>query len=133
MILQATGLGVWQIVNMVVGGAVLAALVALAKLVNSKANKADVDKEFTDLRNENKTQADESLRQYRELRTASEGIQKEITALDKNSLTKGDLVELKTDIKDLVKGQAESMKLIDGMPDRLVSLEATRNKQSEKP
>ena len=33
---------VWQIVNVVVGGAVLAALVALAKLVANKADKSEV-------------------------------------------------------------------------------------------
>jgi hypothetical protein len=100
-------------------------------MVAGKANKADVDKEFDALRADNRSNADESLRQYRELRTGFEQIKDRIVILDKNSLTKGDLVEMKGDIKDLVKGTAETVKLIDGIPDRLSSLEATRNKQSE--
>jgi hypothetical protein len=65
------------------------------------------------------------LRQYRELKTAIEVLQKEITLLDKHSLTSTDLLEIKSDLK-------EALKLIDSVPDRVTSLEATRNKQSER-
>lgn len=115
----------------VVSALFITAVIALWKLVGGKANKADVEKEFETLRANNKKDAEESLRQYRELKTSIEVLQKEITLLDKHSLTSGDLVEMKADIKELVKGTAEAVKLIDGMPDRLTSLEATRNKQSE--
>lgn len=93
--------------------------------------KTDVEKEFEALRSEARTQANESLRQYRELQTAIEGVKKEITVLDKHSLTSADLSDIKVDVKELIKNNAEAVKLIDGMPDRIRSLEATRNKQSE--
>lgn len=121
-----------QWVSVVTAGITVIALAAFARLVSSKANKAEVDKELETLRADGKHEAEESLRQYRELQTSIEVLKDRIVALDKNSLTKGDLVEMKGDIKDLVKGTAETVKLIDGIPDRLTSLEATRNKQSEK-
>lgn len=112
---------------------------AVGQALAGKANKVDVDKEFNEvnkkfeaLHADNKNEADESLRQYRELVIALEALKDRIVALDKNSLTKSDLIDIKSDIKELTKGIAESLKLIDGMPDRLVSLEATRNKQSER-
>lgn len=122
---------------------ILAAVYAVWKLIAGKANRVDVDNDLAELRAATKTHADEinkkfealqaeGLRQYRELRTAIEGIQKELNLLDKHSLTSNDLIEMKADINELVKGTAEAVKLIDGMPDRLTSLEATRNKQSEK-
>jgi len=123
--------GIWQIVNIVVGGVVLAALLGIWKLLNGKADKLYVDGEFRELRADNKVQSIESLRQYRELQTSIEGVKEKIAALDKHSLTITDLTEMKADIKELVKGQAEALKLIDNMPDRVTSLEATRNKQSE--
>lgn len=120
-----------QWVSVVAAGVVLLAVGAIARMLTGKANKSDVDQDFLTLRAENKVTADEGLRQYRELRTAIEGTQKEITALDKHSLTSTDLIEIKADIKEVIKGQREQVKLIDGMPERLTSLEATRNKQSE--
>ncbi len=42
-----SGLGGWQIVNMVVGGVVLAALLGMWKLVNGKADKITVAEHFT--------------------------------------------------------------------------------------
>jgi len=138
----------WQIVNIVVGGVILAALLALAKHVNGKADKttvqevkklaegkadqAEVDEKFKEMRADNKSQADESSRQYRELLLSTEGVKKEIAALDKHSLTVADLADIKADIKELVRRQQEALKLIDNMPDRVTSLEATRNKQSER-
>ena len=112
-------------ISVVTAGIVITAAVAIARMLNGKANKADVDKEFEVLRADNKTEADESLRQYRELKMSIEVLQKEIAALDKHSLTSNDLSEMKGDIK-------EALKLIDNIPDRVTSLEATRNKQSER-
>lgn len=128
-----------QWVSVVTAGITIVAVGAIARLLSSKADKANVDKdkasvdkELAEQRSDNKAQGEESLRQYRELRTAIEGIQKELTLLDKHSLTSNDLLDMKADIKEVIKGQAEAVKLIDGMPGRLTSLEATRNKQSEK-
>jgi uncharacterized lipoprotein YehR (DUF1307 family) len=128
-----------QWISVVSAGLMVIAVAALAKMITGKANKVDVDKEFAEVKKkfealhvDNKNDADESLRQYRELHTALELIKDRVVGLDKNSLTKGDLIEIKSDIKELVKGIGESMKLIDGMPERLQSLEMTRNKQSEK-
>lgn len=111
---------------------ICAGLIAVSRLIAGKANKLDVNKEIIDLRADNLVQATEGLRQYRELLSSIEGIKKEISALDKHSLTSLDLIEMKADIKELVKGIADSVKLIDGMPERLTSLERTRNKQSER-
>lgn len=118
-------------ISVVAAGVMIAAVLALARIVTGKANKVDLDKELADIRTENKSQSEEALRQYRELRTAIGLLEKEITALDKHSLTSSDLIEMKADIKEVIKGQREQVKLIDGMPERLTSLEATRNKQSE--
>lgn len=126
-------------ISVVTASVMVAAILAVARMLAGKANKVDVDKEFSEVykkfevqHQDNKTDADESLRQYRELHTSLELIKDRVVGLDKNSLTKGDLLDIKADIKELVKGIAESMKLIDGMPERLQSLEMTRNKQSEK-
>jgi hypothetical protein len=121
-----------QVTQVVVAGVILLTVGAIARILGGKANKLDVDEEFKQLRLDNKAQADESLRQYRELKTDVERLSEKVVTLDKNSLTKMDLVEMKGDIKELVKGVADSVKLIDGMPERLVSLENTRNKQSER-
>lgn len=119
------------------------AVIAVWRLIAGKADTAEMEKNILDLRAEAKAHADEEnkkfdllqaegLRQYRELRTAIEVIQKELTLLDKHSLTNQDLIEMKADIKEVIAGQREQVKLMDSMPDRLTSLEATRNKQSEK-
>jgi hypothetical protein len=121
-----------QWVSVVTAGIAVAALFAVARMLTGKANKKDVDQEFTDLRGENRRQAEEGLRQYRELQTSIEMVKKEITVLDKHSLTSQDLLEMKADIKEVIVGQREQVKLLDGMPERLTSLEATRNKQSER-
>lgn len=108
-----------------------AAVIAIWRLVAGKADRVDVERDFASVNKKFEELQAEGLRQYRELRTAIEVIQKELTLLDKHSLTSNDLIEMKADIKELIKGIAESVKLIDGMPERLSSLEATRNKQSE--
>lgn len=149
--MQAAGLGIWQIVNIVVGGVVLAAMLALARLVNGKANKADVDKiaqghelkadkvDLNRVESESKA-ANQKMEVRLEAAMLIVGasitrpeLAEKILAMtgrsdDKIQRIVADLVQLTTDTKANAKATAETDKRLDDLPGRVRSLEEIQRK-----
>lgn len=147
---QAT-LGIWNIVNMVVGGVVLAALLGVARLLNGKANKSDVDKiaqghelkadkvDLNRVESESKA-ANQKLEVRLEAAMLIVGasitrpeLAEKILAMtgrsdDKLQRIVADLVQLTTDTKANAKATAETDKRLDDLPGRVRSLEEIQRK-----
>ena|ERR1700720_1447137 len=141
MIAMQAGLSGWQIANMVIGGCVLAALLGIWKLLNSKADKVDLAKmgaihKEDDLKEHN-LQREAVARLEIKLDAAMLIVGASITrpelaekilamtgrSDDKMARVLADIVQLFAETKANAKAGAETDKRLDDLPGRVRSLE----------
>lgn len=142
-----SGLGGWQIANMLVGGCLLAALLGIWKLLNGKADKLDVAKMA-------QSHKDDDLKEHNAQREAISKLEIKLDAAmlivgasitrpelaekilamtgrsdDRMARVLADIVQLTTDTKANAKATAEVDKKLDDIPSRMRTLEDERKRQ----
>ena len=144
ILIMQSGLGGWQIANMVVGGCVLAALLGIWRLLNGKADKTDVaaaaaTHEAADVKEHNnqrealaklETKMDAAMLIVGASITRPELAEKVLAMTgrsdDRMARVLADIVQLTTDIKANAKATSETDKKLDDLPGRVRALEDRR-------